>query len=159
MMKRIELFTENRVVAEVLRDFELGGFDTFPDTLPISPDTDKEYIQITRSDASIYPSIKTKAPGKEETQRIADLCKGLKSINHGFDPVDFVGRTIKAEIPFEATIRILEEMERQKDSIKNGWGYAKSLFKKLYRYHNYAKDLSRAGKGPVKADFNLDALR
>jgi hypothetical protein len=80
-------------------------------------------------------------PSKEDKQQISDLCLQLKDLNHGFDPYQFVGKTIKSHIPFQVTIDVLEQLIKYKATVRKAWPYALNILQKKYQQYNYAQAL------------------
>ncbi len=89
---------------------------------------------------------------KEEKQRISDLCLQLKDMNTGFNPYQFVMKTIKANIPYLVTEDVLTKIVKYKATIKKAWPYAMDILKKQYQQYNYAQALNEHMnyKKPIK---------
>ena len=91
-------------------------------------------------------------PSKEDKQKINELCLQLKDLNSGFNPFQFVVRTVKTHIPFTVTIDVLEQLVKYKPTIKKAWPYAIDILQKKYQQFNYAQALKNHMnfKEPIK---------
>lgn len=92
------------------------------------------------------PSIELteeKGPTAEDKRLIALACDKLKGNGKGFNPFQFVQKTINARIPHDVTLAVLQSMGKNQADIKNFWGYALKVLREEYREYNYARELER----------------
>jgi phage replication O-like protein O len=104
----------------------------------------KEYIQqkaVEPPAASFEKGKEGKIP-QDMLEHIAKACAVLSDIN-GFDPFLYVKAHIKAGIPPEVTLYVLNEFIKYKDSVKEFWAYGQTVLKRQYAKHNYQQELAK----------------
>ncbi|MCG2722546.1 MAG: hypothetical protein L6290_11125 [Thermodesulfovibrionales bacterium] len=104
-----------------------------------SADNQLSKVDQTIDDRALNFSGNNLTPSKEEKERIAILCLQLKDLNHGFNPYQFVKKTINKNIPYTVTMEVLAKMVKYKATIKNAWAYAIDVLQKDYQQYNYAQ--------------------
>jgi hypothetical protein len=59
----------------------------------------------------------------------------------GFNPMHFIAKARKARIPVEVVKEVLDSLVRQKEKVKNPWGWITTVLESEYQEHNYAQAL------------------
>ena len=103
-----------------------------------------EYIQ----QKAVEPSAAFLGKGKEgkipqdTLEHIAKVCAVLSDAK-GFDPFLYVKAHVKAGIPPEVTVYVLNEFMKYKDSIQDFWAYGQTVLKRQYAEYNYQQELAK----------------
>lgn len=75
-----------------------------------------------------------------QAKRLQDAIRILKNID-GFNPVQYIHAHIKAGIPSDVTIYVLEEFVKHKNEIDDFWAYGKTILKRYRPEYNYQQSL------------------
>lgn len=100
------------------------------------------------SEKEIYDEDREKELFKKYRPHLEEQCtvllrhfQGKNGDGGGFNPTHFIAKAKKSRIPIEVVKEVLDSMVRQKEKIKNPWGWITTVLESEYKEHNYAQAL------------------
>lgn len=99
-------------------------------------------------DEKIYDEEKERELFKKYRPHLEEQCAVLLRHFQGkngdageFNPMHFIAKAKKTRIPVEVVKEVLDSLVRQKEKIKNPWGWITTVLESEYKEYNYAQAL------------------